>query len=156
MAVTKVWQRASISVLVSYTDREQLGARLRQSLKLVKECEDTIDRYDVASAEQERAIVAELQAMIDSAIEGLHETDVKVTGSEGEEEVGFPQSTVAGPAKPQVEQESETPGPVSAIKDTVLAPIEEESSQAGDGRPFCADASSPRRITVEDEYLAEG
>ncbi|KAK5737941.1 hypothetical protein LTR17_006381 [Elasticomyces elasticus] len=100
-----------------------------------------MDRYDVASDEQERANVVELRTMINTMIDGLNDTDVEVTDSEGEEEPGVPQSTVAGPAKPQVEQEFETSGPVLAIKDTVLAPIEEESSQASE-RPYRDNASS--------------
>ncbi|KAK4962543.1 hypothetical protein LTR10_000169 [Elasticomyces elasticus] len=110
--------------------------RLRQSLELVKECEDTMDCCDVTSEEQERANVAALRAMINTMIDGPHGMDVEVTDSEGEEEPGVPQSTstavVAGPAKPHVEQDFR-PG---AIKDTVLARVDEESSQASDGRPF--------------------
>ncbi|KAK4928164.1 hypothetical protein LTR49_005102 [Elasticomyces elasticus] len=108
------WSRAS-----SASNQEP---RLRQSLELVNECEDTMFRYDVASNEQDRANVAKLWAMINTMNDGLYETDVEVTDSEGEEEAGFPQSTVAGQAKPQVEQDFRP----SAIKDTVLARIDEE------------------------------
>ncbi|KAK5703128.1 hypothetical protein LTR97_004077 [Elasticomyces elasticus] len=96
-----------------------------------------MDCCDVTSEEQERANVAALRTMINTMIDELHGMDVKVTDNEGEEEPGVPQSmaiaVVAGPTKPQVEQESETSGPVSIF--TVLASIEEESSQASDGRP---------------------